>query len=64
MLDNLQKINPSLSMFNCTDSKFREYGRIVNGYDFKEAIEWSENNFDYSQQPYVRMITALTDMPS
>lgn len=43
MLERLNKIN-DIPVLNVNDNSFKRYGRVVNGYDFSELIEYMDKN--------------------
>ena len=43
MINHLNEVN-KVKIYSIFDEEFKTYGRIVNGYDFSQLIEYMENN--------------------
>ena len=41
-IEELRKLNPHLNIQEVSEQSFREYGKIISGYDFSEMLDYME----------------------
>ncbi len=49
MIDRLRKVN-DVKIYSVLDSEFKPYGRIVNGYDFSDLVEYMKESTPIPEQ--------------
>ena len=49
MLERLNKVN-DVKIYSVFDAEFKPYGRVVSGYDFKEAVEYMKQSTPVPEQ--------------
>ena len=61
-LEELNKKN-DVTIYSIEDEEFRSFGRVLKGYDFKEAISYMENNTDIPEEGNV-YVASVPEMES